>query len=243
MIWGRLISSARHQARDESGASLIEYTVVISLFLLVYFAVLDFGRLGFNWVMTEKAMQRAARIATVRPPVCPGVPATHQLATGSSDRFGTLCRTGTACANGGLQICALGAAADFAAGGGDDCTVAAGAGTAKEIWCILEPILPSNATPNNIFVEYRYNQNLGFAGGPYSPMVTVGIVTATETSGGQNVGTPLRFEFLTPIPGLAAIAGGVATTNIDQTTNLPSIPFPSINVSLPGEDLNNGTNG
>ena len=59
MTWAKLITSVRRQARDESGASLIEYTVVISLFLLVYFAVLDFGRLGFNWVMTEKAMQRA----------------------------------------------------------------------------------------------------------------------------------------------------------------------------------------
>ena len=56
---------------------MIEYAIVISLFLLVFFAILDFGRLGFNWVMTEKAMQRAARIAVTRPPVCDDVPETH----------------------------------------------------------------------------------------------------------------------------------------------------------------------
>ena len=57
--------NAKRHARDESGASLIEYTIVVVLFLLLFFSVLDFGRLGFNWVMTEKAMQRAARIAVV----------------------------------------------------------------------------------------------------------------------------------------------------------------------------------
>ena len=261
MTWANFISSVRRQARDETGASLIEYTVVISLFLLVYFAVLDFGRLGFNWVMTEKAMQRAARIATVRPPVCIGVPQSHTLATGSTSNFGTLCRVSGTCTAEPTRTCALGAATDFSAtfpctspivaptlGNNptqaeiDARNLALRRQSAQEIWCTLEPILPSNATPNNIFVEYRYNPNLGFAGGPYTPIVTVGVVNA-----GSNVGAPLRFEFLTPIPGLAAIAGGVATTNIDAPgtggSGLPSIPFPNISVSLPGEDLNTGNDG
>ncbi|MEQ9038190.1 MAG: pilus assembly protein [Silicimonas sp.] len=241
MIGSRFINAARRHLREETGASLIEYTVVISLFLLVFFAILDFGRLGFNWVMTEKAMQRAARIATVRPPVCTGVPVTHALLSGTTDRIGTLCRTGSACANGGVQQCVLGNVNTF------DCTAVTN--TAGEIWCTLEPILPSNATPRHIWVSYTYDPQLGFAGGPYTPMIEVGIATAdNDNSSGAatnpiNFAQELRFEFLTPIPGMAALAGGGAMGNLPSGGGLPSIPFPDMSVSLPGEDLNTGTNG
>ncbi|MBT8424794.1 MAG: pilus assembly protein [Silicimonas sp.] len=260
----RILNNAgRRHAKDETGASLIEYTVVISLFLLMFFAVLDFGRLGFNWVMTEKAIQRAARIATVRPAVCANVPETHALAAGSTSNFGTLCRVAGTCANGGVQQCVLGAANEFQAT--NPCTapinVAAlpnnptqaqinarnaqlGLQTAQEMWCTLEPILPHNAAPNNIFVAYSYNDQLGFAGGPYTPMVEVSVVTAADV--GTNIDGPeaqLLFPFLTPIPGLAAMAGGATTPNINTAGALPTIAYPDLSVSLPGEDLNTGNNG
>lgn len=249
--------------RREDGSSLIEYSVVISLFLLVFFAILDFGRLGFNWVMTEKAMQRAARIATVRPPVCAGVPEIQNLAAGSTARFGTLCRVAGTCEPVATRSCVLGGATQFDAT--NPCTapitVAAlpnnptqaqidarnaqlGLQTAQEIWCTLKPILPSNAAPNNIRVSYRYDPNLGFAGGPYVPMVEVGVVTAADT--GITGSAALRFEFITPIPALAAIAGSAGSTIDAAGTGdaaLPSIPFPDLSVSLPGEDLNQGTEG
>ena len=230
MIRSWFLNSTRKHARDESGASLIEYTVVIILFLLVFFAILDFGRLGFNWVMTEKAMQRAARIAVTREPVCAGVPEIHTREGASTEAFGTLCRVGGVCVNGGVQQCTL-AAADV--GCGDDIN----ANTATEIWCILEPILPSNAIPQNIEVSYTYDQNLGFVGGPYTPMVEVGTVTT-----GAN---ELRFEFITPIPALIAIASGAAASNLedDDSNSLADIPFPALSVSMPGEDLNQGNNG
>lgn len=240
MMWSRFAYQARRHASDETGASLIEYSVVISLFLLVFFAILDFGRLGFNWVMTEKAMQRAARIAVVRPPVCTGVPNTHALSTTTTGaRFGTLCRAG-GCQppNPVSRSCVLGTAAF-------DCSNVTN--TAGEIWCTLEPILPSNAVPQNIWVRYTYDTNLGFAGGPYTPMVEVGVATADHIASGA---TPianaqqLTFEFLTPIPGLAALAGGATVPNINQpSTGLPNIAFPDLSVSMPGEDLNNGVNG
>ena len=251
--------------RREDGASLIEYTVVISLFLLVFFAILDFGRLGFNWVMTEKAMQRAVRIAAVRPPVCDGVPETHDLATGAGVSFGTLCRDGNICQPEATQSCVLGGATAFDATNPCTAPVAVAAlpnnptqaqidarnaqlrlQAAQEIWCVLEPILPSNAAPNNIRISYIHDPDLGFAGGPYTPMVEVGIVTAADTN--ITGSAALRFEFITPIPALAALAGGGAgAANIDAPgtggSGLPSIPFPDMSVSLPGEDLNHGTNG
>lgn len=251
--------------RREDGASLIEYTVVIILFLLVFFAILDFGRLGFNWVMTEKAMQRAVRIAAVRPPVCQGVPDNHQLAAGAGVPFGTLCRDGNICQPEATQTCVLGGATAFTATNPCTTPVVVAAlpnnptqaqidarnaqlrlQTAQEIWCVLEPILPSNAAPNNIRMSYIHDPNLGFAGGPYVPMVEVGIVTAADTN--ITGSAALRFEFITPIPALAAMAGGGgAVTNIDAAgtggSALPSIPFPDMSVSMPGEDLNQGTNG
>ena len=251
--------------RREDGASLIEYTVVISLFLLVFFAILDFGRLGFNWVMTEKAMQRAARIATVRPPICTGVPETHTRLGTSSEPFGTLCRVGAVCADGGAQACTLGAATDFTTTGTNPCTVPVTVPTlgnnptageiatrntalrrqaAQEIWCVLAPILPSNSAPNNIILSYTYDANLGFAGGPYVPMVEVAVATANDPGG--TGAERLCFDFITPIPGMAALVGGVA--DIDEAppecaNGLASIPFPDLSVSLPGEDLNQGPNG
>ncbi len=265
MMFDRLIRSARRHTRDETGASLVEYTVVIILFLLVFFAILDFGRLGFNWVMTEKAMQRAARIATVRPPACAGVPEIHSRQGSSSDPFGTLCRAGAVCVDGGTQSCVLGAATDFGPGS-NPCTTPVIVGALpnnptagqiaarnaalrlevrQEIWCILQPILPSNANPNNIRMTYTYNSNLGFVGGPYVPMVEVGVVTAATASTIQGA-EELRFTFITPIPALAAAAGGAASTEITDSgdaDSLADIPFPNLSVSLPGEDLNRGTNG
>ena len=237
MSWARVMKRARRYARDEAGASLIEYTVVIVLFLLVFFAILDFGRLGFNWVMTEKAMQRAARIAVTRPPVCGGVPDTHTRQGSSTAAFGTLCRVGGVCVDGGTQQCVLSA-------GPIDCASAGiNSDTATEIWCILQPILPSNATPQNIRMTYSYDQNLGFVGGPYVPMVEVGVVTAADINIPNS--QELRFDFLTPLPALAAIAGGATTSNLPDTDadNLADIPFPDLSVSMPGEDLNQGGNG
>ena len=75
---------------------MIELALVITLFLLLFFAVLDFGRMGSDYVMAEKALQRAVRIAATRPAACPGVPQTHQPGTflpgTTPPRFGTLCR-------------------------------------------------------------------------------------------------------------------------------------------------------
>jgi len=220
--------------RSEDGASLIEYVVVLSLFLLIFFALLDFGRLGFNWVMTEKAMQRAARIATVRPPVCGGVPDFNAKPTGSTARFGSLCRSGV-CDDLGTKSCVLSATAE-AAMTNACATLTNTATTAQEIWCILQPILPSNATPQNIRVSYSFDPNLGFLGGPYTPEVEVGIVTTDDDPTG---GEALKFQFLTPLGALAGMVGGAIAT-IDGNNQ---IAFPDLSVSLPGEDLNQGNDG
>jgi hypothetical protein len=224
--------------RREDGASLIEYTLVISLFLLIFFALLDFGRLGFNWVMTEKAMQRAVRIAVTRPPVCPGVPETHRRGADTTPVHGEMCRDGAGvCADEGVQQCVLGS-------GPIDCAAPTGE-TRQEIWCLLQPVLPSNAQPPNIRLSYSYDPNLGFLGGPYTPIVEVGVVTRADVAAGLSNAQELRFSFVTPLPGFAALAAGAVPTNIVDTGSdgLADIPFPDLSVSMPGEDMNQGNRG
>lgn len=208
----RAMRQLRRLRQDESGTTLVELAFVISLFLLMFFMLLDFGRLSYNWVMAEKAVQVAARMAAVRPPVCAGLPNTNLAATGSTARFGTSCNNATA-------ICQGEVAAPTPACSGD---VSA---TGNQIFASVAGLLPGNATAANLRFSYTYDAEMNFLGGPYVPIVTVEL---------QN----LQFQFASPLLGLARLAGA------NETGNTPSpLSFPSMSVSLPGEDLALGDAG
>lgn len=213
---------------------MVEFAICVALFLLILFAVLDFGRLGFNWVMTEKAMQRAVRIAAVRPPVCANVPFYHRRSSTDTSTFdpGARCSSSaTLCENFETQ-CLL---SDAVAG-------TAAANTADEIWANIAALVPNGAARQNILIEYRQDNNLGFLGGPFTPNVTVGLVGAAADQ-------PYYFEFITPLSALAATAGASNGTDAEmfpETASAcanPCIPFPAISVNLPAEDMNVGNDG
>lgn len=218
-IAGETARPNRPFAQDEDGSTLVEFAVVMPLFLLILFGLIDFGRLGFEYVMANKAIQLAARIAVARPPACvdvpgvPNVPNTNMrgpVANGSiPPYFGTNCRTAAnVCANPGTSVCD---------GKVSNATVA-------EIWGAVSALMPIDAVPSNLRFTYTFTSDLGFLGGPYVPMVTVEI---------QN----LSFQFVTPLAALAAVAGSTGTP-------LPgSLPFPALSVSLPAEDLALGEAG
>lgn len=199
--------------RDETGATLVEFALVISLFLLIFFGLIDFGRLAYHLVTSQRAMQAAARIAAVRPAACPGVPdviARLASATTTAD-YGTSCGAagGPYCVNPGPITCA-GVATNP---------------TAAEVWSQVNYALPGTATIANLRFTYTYDARMGFLGGPYIPIVTVQL---------QNV----TFEFVTPLSALAAVAGAAP----GGTVGAP-ITLPGMSVSLPGEDLAQGGNG
>ena len=197
---------------DESGAALVEFALVALLFFFLFFALIDFGRFGGSYVLTEKAVQLAARTAAVRPPACAGVPPRHVRPSDpgtTPPRFGTSCRAGE-------NVCEAAATVS--------CPGDAGNPTAAAIWARIEPMLPPDATIDNMRFEYRFDQNLGFLGGPYTPMVTVEI-------------TPPDFQFVSPLGAMAVALGG-------SGTGLgPLSPYAGFSVSLPGEDLANGEEG
>ncbi len=210
----RIAAMLRRLRADQSGATLVEFAIVLPIFLLIFFALIDFGRLAFHYVTAEKSMQVAARIAAVRPAACAGVPQTHQrgpvLLGVAPPRFGTSCRSGAnVCANPGPIACAG----------------SASSATAQEIWGIIGPAMPNDATIANLRFIYSYDSNLGFLGGPYVPVVTVEIRNLT-------------FEFVSPLGALAALAGATDTVGLGA-----DIVFPSMSVSLPGEDLALGEAG
>jgi Flp pilus assembly protein TadG len=218
----------REFKRDETGTTLVELAICISLFLLILFAIIDFSRLGYNWVVAEKAMQRGVRIAAVRPPVCSGLPAVHFASSANIGSYsaGTLCLTdGGICAPAFAQ-CLLSAPAS-----GDAFA------TATEIWNALEPLMPQGTTRANIQMSYNYDPRLGFLGGPYVPIITARIVGAANADSETGY-DELPFQFVTPLSALAAQAGASDVTGIPG-----SIPFPGIEVTLPAEDMNQGMQG
>lgn len=218
--------------RDERGTTMVEFAIAISLFLLIFFAVLDFGRLAYNWVMAEKAMQTAARIAAVRPPVCAGVPALNVRADPFDDTFpsGTLCRVQSG-------LCLPVAPAPCTLSGANSGNPEAVA-TASEIWTAVRPLLPDNATTENVLIRYEFDEQLGFLGGPYTPLITAELVGASTQEGGFG---DFRFTFVTPLSALAAAAGASDTSGVPGEG--ATIPFPAISSTIPAEDLNLGGRG
>lgn len=203
----------RKFGRNQAGTAMVEFAVVMLLFFLLFFSAIDFGRLGGTIVMIEKATNLAARTAIVRPPVCAGVPETNTRGTATTQpRMGTSCRinngSGSTCANPGTFSCQ---------------GVATNA-VAQEVWTRIQPLLPADVTIANLRFEYRFDDQLGFLGGPYTPMVTVEI-------------SPPDFVFVSPVAGLAASLG--ANTGGWNGTR----PYRTFSVSLPAEDLAQGTAG
>lgn len=195
--------------RDQSGGVLVEFALVISMFMFLFSALLDFGRLSYSGVTAQSAAQVAARIAIVRAPACAGVPTTHQRGINTAPRFGTSCGSAAGVCASVATVSCLG-----------DVTNP----TALEIWGRINPLLPNGATIDMMEFSYSFDPNLGFLGGPYTPMVTFEL----------NLND---FQFTSP---LAALANAAGATN----SALPSsASYSSFSVSLPGEDLAAGESG
>ena len=207
---------------DENGASLVEFALVITLFLFLLLAIIDFGRIGHAWVSANKAAQLAARIATVRPPVCDGVPLTNiRFSPLTGPAFGALCRAGA-------EVCHVPVI--------DPCPGTAASATAQEIFTAIRPLLPAGTTIGQIQYTYTFDRSLGFLGGPYVPMVTVELGDPPLRRGDPTV--PLTFPFISPLwPFVTALTG--QSSDIGRV----GLKLPVMSVSLPGEDLNLGIGG
>lgn len=200
MTWRLHIAALRARitafGRQESGASLVEFGVVILIFLFLMFAIIDMGRLAYTWSSAQKATQLAARIAAVRPPVCAGVPERNLRGTaGATVTYGTMCRfsSGTCAAPTAPAVC----------------TGSTTNATANEIFTAIQPLLPAGSAASNLRYTYAFDPNLGFLGGPYVPMVTVELVG-------------LQFSFVSSLGLLIAPVIG-RPSNLGADVALPSM--------------------
>ena len=193
--------------RNEAGAALVEFAIVAALFFLLLFGVIDFARLGFSAVWAEKATEQAVRMATVRPAVCPDVPRVNRRGL-----IGTLSidiPNGTRC----TDRSGLCHAPDTVS-----CTGSLDHPTSAAIWARVAPIMPHGTGPENLRFSYSYDPALNRVGAPYAPIVTVEL-------------TNVRFDFVSPLGGLARAAGGAG----GRLGN--SFAFASMSASLPSETI------
>ena len=199
--------------RADSGAAMVEFGLVAVLFFYLFYVALDFGRFAYSRVLAQKAVDLAVRTAVVRAPACAALDKDLTNVRGTvSDgtippRFGTSCSAGA-------NVCATVATVT--------CNGVASNPTANEIWTRIAPLLPPDATIANLSFSYSYDVNLGFLGGPYTPMVTVDLALPD-------------FQFISPLGPFMVHFGAAQADAIG-----PSVAYGSFSMSLPAEDLNLG---
>ncbi len=199
----------RHFMEDDAGSILVEFALVLPLFLILLFAILDFGQIYLRWILAEKATHLAVRLAVVRPPLCAGVPIFNDRAFGASRTipFGSSCtEVQGLCANPGTISCS---GAQAIGDGLDDIIARIGF------------FLPAAVQADDIRLTYSF-ADLGFLGGPYVPLVSVeldgdvevpfitplGPLLQTFYGGGTGLDNPLMPTMRATLPAEDLIEGG-----------------------------------
>ncbi len=167
---------AQDFVRDQRGAAMLEFTLVVVLMFVMTFGIVDFGRAFWLWNSAEKATQIGVRAAIIADPLLADL-ATYDC-NNASVTLGTPCRLGgdtfgTVECRGDTMACTV-------TGGGGG--LAGGPVVAAPLNMILDRMrvaFPSLQAAN-VIVEYR-DIGLGFAGrqdGPV-PAVTVRLTGLT----------------------------------------------------------------
>ncbi|MGQ9572421.1 MAG: TadE/TadG family type IV pilus assembly protein [Dehalococcoidia bacterium] len=58
----------RRRGKKEGGQSLVEFALVLPIFLLVLFAIVDFGMAFHAWITVTNSAREGARLGSVRAP-------------------------------------------------------------------------------------------------------------------------------------------------------------------------------
>lgn len=195
-VWGAF--RLRRFCREEDGAAMVEFSIVSTLFFFLLFAAIDFGLFTSFNIMSEKAVQIAARTVITRPAACNGVPDRHELGTQSPEpRFGTNCRTAS-------NVCAVVAPVT--------CSGSAGNPTALEVWNRISAVLPAGTQIDDLTFTYTQDPALGYLGGPYTPIVTVSLDLP-------------NFQFISAVGGMVGELGGALNEGgLDYRTISISLP-------------------
>lgn len=215
-------SALARLVRDETGAVLVEVTVVMVLIFIFILGSVDFLFAFYQWNAVSKAVQIGARLAAVSDPVAAGLNGLSVAVVNSSappgsdmprfrvrcERKSETCRCVGACAGVGAYNPAAMKTIVFGRGS-SSCTDAASIYEAG--MCDIFPRIADA----NVIIEY-VQTGLGFAGRPGGPVPTITV----------SIGDlPFQFFFLSGILGFDNIQIPASTTSMaaeDMSSGAPS---------------------
>jgi len=209
----------RRIGRNQSGATTVEFTIVMMLFFLLTFGITEFGYLLWQYNSAAKAAQLGARLAAVSDPVWQELVALTDDGTPGgpwTENYSVTCTGAGACS--GTVPDDAGPTYDAAA---MQCLVfgrKAGAVPPCDTVCQESGIDGENGicdryryiTSQNVSITYSHT-GLGFAGRPGGPVPTITLQL-----------TGLTFDFF-------ALSGLMGFDEIEM---------PDFKVTMTGEDLN-----
>lgn len=150
--------------KDASGATLVEYTLVFVMLMVLSFGLIEFGIVLYQYNAAEKATAVGARFIATRGPVVAGIPDCGVATTASA---GTMCRDVSGGSSWGPITCNAGAPSG-------SCQAA----VLTELVTRMQQFAPG-IQAQNVQVELR-GAGLGFVGrGSPVPMVTVRLTGMT----------------------------------------------------------------
>ena len=216
--------SVRYLFRDQSGAVMVEVTIVSTIMFLLVLGAIDFLFLLYQWNVAARAVQIGARLAALSDPVAAGLNGLSSAVLSASvppgaamPKFVIICDGRTATCRCNTSSTCRGvkgydkAAMDTIVFGRGSSSCSDARSRDKLGMCDIF----SRITAANVVIEYAQT-GLGYAGRPGGPMPTVTVSL-------QNL--PFQFFFL---PGLMGLrdwqipASTTAMTAGDLSSHAPS---------------------
>lgn len=200
--------------RDQSGAAMVEFTIVVFFFLVLTGGVVEFALGWYQWNSASKALQQGVRLASVSDPVASDL--TNMTGLEGSAVPGDPMPSFLRVCNGATQTCSNGGTYSASAmntivyGRGQNTCGTIGPDGFAGMCDIFDRI-----QPQNVIITYQHT-GLGFAGRPGGPVPTITI---------ELTGLTYNYAFLSGLLGLGPIT------------------LPPMRTTATGEDLATATSG
>jgi Flp pilus assembly protein TadG len=206
-----MLTHLRHLARNERGASMVEFSIIAFLFFMLLGGLIDFSYAFYQWNSATKALQQGARLAATSDPVDSSLKNWTGLSSGidPGDPFPAFTRTCSgasgSCSGGTYSTAAMNT---IVYGRNQASCGAVGADQTPGMCDVF-----SRVQPQNVIVTYQQT-GLGFAGRPGGPVPTITV---------ELTGLTFTYVFLGGLFGPITMPPMRTTeTGEDMCTNAPS---------------------
>ena len=182
--------------RDQSGAAMVEFTIVVFFFLVLTGGVVEFALGWYQWNSASKALQQGVRLASVSDPVASDL--TNMTGLEGSAIPGDPMPSFLRVCNGATQTCTNGGTYSASAmntivyGRGQNTCGTIGPDGFAGMCDIFDRI-----QPQNVIITYQHTGGLGLAGFPGGAVPTITI---------ELIDLEYNYAFLSGLLGLGPIA-------------------------------------